>query len=217
MFERSRRRSRLKKVKPGDGRPLKPYRPWHSLWRTLFLLDVEEPDGTPTRYAVDVDYFVFEDTVSLYRNGEQVAKADLPAALPTSAGVIEVETTMYGLRRMHLVREDGSEQQLRPHRGTPEEWRARMGRRFPRASRVIAGLAIAVLVVGLVLVVPQALERLSEIEWVADNIGTFHSPIELPGWLNATLVTAGVLAAFERALTLRNHWLIDADTWLLGD
>ncbi|WP_454300822.1 hypothetical protein [Salana multivorans] len=217
MFERSRRRKRLKKVKPGDGRPLKPYRPWHSLWRTLFLLDVEEPDGTPTRYAVDVDYFVFDDTVSLYRDGEQVAKAEPPAVLPTSVGVIEVETTMYGLRRMHLVREDGSEQQLRPHRGTPEEWRSRMGSRFPRASRVIAGAAIAVLIVGLVLVVPQALERISEIEWVATNIGTFRSPVELPAWLNATLVTAGLLAAFERALTLRNHWLIDADTWLLGD
>ena len=37
MFDR--RSRRLKKVKPGNGKPLKPYRGWQGLWRTLFLLD----------------------------------------------------------------------------------------------------------------------------------------------------------------------------------
>ena len=43
-------------------------------------------------------------------------------------------------------------------------------------------------------------------------MGTFTSPIQLPAWLNTALLVAGIIAAFERALTLRNHWLIDADT-----
>jgi hypothetical protein len=34
----------------------------------------------------------------------------------------------------------------------------------------------------------------------------------LPAWANTTVTVAGVLAATERALTLRNHWLIDLDT-----
>lgn len=229
-------RKRQATVKPGDGRALRPYRWWHVMWRTLFLVDLRlaltndgegeglsddgapaQNDGARTQYAVDVDYLAFDDSAALYRDGKQVAKASLPASFPVPGGVIEVATTMYGLRRMHLVREDGSEQQLRPHRGTPEEWRARMGRRFPRTSGIVAGLAIAVLLVSLVLVVPQLLERISEIEWVAERVGTFTSPLSLPSWLNGSLVLAGVLAAFERALTLRSHWLIDADTLLLGD
>ncbi|OJX94295.1 MAG: hypothetical protein BGO96_15415 [Micrococcales bacterium 73-15] len=207
-------------IKDGDGRPLKPYRGWHALWRTLFLIDLvdpEDPDGEPERFAVDVDYVVFEDAAALYRDDRQVARSSLPVSFPVPGGVIEVASTLYGLRRMHYVREDGTQQQLRPHRGTPEELRARLGRRFPRLSRVIAGVAVAVLLVALALTVPQLLERISEIEWVAEHVGTFTSPIALPAWLNGALVAAGVLAALERALTLRNHWLIDADTFLLGD
>lgn len=37
--------------------------------------------------------------------------------------------------------------------------------------------------------------------------------MSLPSWLNTTLTVAGVLASLERALTLRNHWLPDVDTF----
>ena len=68
------------------------------------------------------------------------------------------------------------------------------------------------LLVGVVMMVPQAAELITQIEVVAENVGTFTSPISLPAWLNVSLVVAGILAATERALTLRNHWLIDAET-----
>lgn len=217
MFGRQRRQRRMKKVKAGDGRPLKRYRWWQVFSRTVFLLDHTDDDGATTQYAVDVDYFELEGKVALYKDGRQEATAVLPASFPTPIGAIDVETISFGLKRMHLVREDGSEQQLRPQAGTPEHWRARFGHRHPRAARVVAGLAIVILLGSLVVVLPQALEMLTQIDWIAENVGTFTSPISLPTWLNTTLLVAGIVAALERALTLRNHWLIDMDTWMFGD
>ena len=69
---------------------------------------------------------------------------------------------------------------------------------------------------GLVLFVPQLLELVTQWDFVAERVGTFTSPISLPTWLNTTLFVAGIAASLERALTLRNHWLIDVDTWWLG-
>ena len=111
-----------------------------------------------------------------------------------------------------MCQRDGPPQALRPHPRTLEGLRARFGRRYPRASALIGAIAVVVLLVGLVMMVPQAAELITQIDVVAENVGTFTSPISLPAWLNVTLVVAGVLAATERALTLRNHWLIDADT-----
>jgi len=72
-----------------------------------------------------------------------------------------------------------------------------------------------VLLVGLVLLVPQLLELVTRIDAVAERVGVFTSPVSLPPWLNTTLTVAGVLASLERALTLRNHWLLDVDTlWI---
>lgn len=50
-------------------------------------------------------------------------------------------------------------------------------------------------------------------------VGTFgvsRMHLVLPGWLNTIVALAGVAASLERAFTLRNHWLIDLDTWWLG-
>ena len=77
---------------------------------------------------------------------------------------------------------------------------------------MIGLVAVMILLVGLVLMVPQVVELVTTVEVVAAQVGTFTSPIQLPVWLNTTLLVAGMIAAFERALTLRNHWLIDADT-----
>src|SRR5699024_5206161 len=85
-------------------------------------------------------------------------------------------------------------------------------RRHPGASRVIGLIAVVILLVGLVLMVPQAAELLTSIDAVAERVGSFTSPIQLPSWLNTSLLVAGALAATERALTLRNHRLIDADS-----
>lgn len=198
----------MAKIKAGDGSALRPMRAWQALYRTVFWID-----HAGHRYDVDVPFF--DDEVRLCTDGIQTARSAPPATFPVPGGRIEVATTIYGLKRMHLVTEDGAETQLRPERGTAERWRADLARRHPVLSRWLARVAVVVLLAGLVVVLPAVAERLTQIDVVAEHIGTFTSPIRLPGSLATALTVAGVAAAIERALTLRNHWLIDLDTWWL--
>ena len=225
LFSSHRRRRQEARVRPGDGRPLKPYRAWQLLHRSLFRLDLTEEDGAVHRYEVDVHHLADELSTSagsgekdptppmaLYRDGLRTHVADPPAAFPVPGGAIEVARSSYGLTRMHHVPDDGEARVLTPHPRSLEGWRARFGRRFPVASRLLGGLAIVVLLVSLVVTVPQIVEFVTSIEAVAAQVGTFTSPISLGAGANTALVIAGALAATERALTLRNHWLIDAAT-----
>lgn len=210
-----RRRRRTGKVTPGDGSDLQPFGGWDVLTRSLFYLDL--PDESEGRvWAVDVHHFDDDDRAEVYRDGIQSHRSTLPAAFPVPGGVIEVAANLYGLSRMHYVTEEG-ERALRPHRWSLEGLRARFDRRHPRASAWIARTAVVVLLVGLVVAIPQVVALVSSWDLLADRVGTFTSPISLPAWANATLLAAGVLAAIERALTLRSHWLVDAETWWLGD
>ena len=156
--------------------------------------------------------------VALYRDGKQTHRSNLPVTFRVPDGVIDVEMSSFGLRRIHYVRDDGETFVLQPDAHSAEGLRARFGRRFPGLSRVIGAIAIAILLVGLVVAVPQLIELVTGWEVVAQRVGTFTSPINLPGWANTTLFIAGVVAAIERALTLRNHWLIDMETtwWSFG-
>lgn len=225
MFKRLQRSRRLSWAEPGDGSALKDLRWWQVLTRTQFFLDQTEDEERPAMYTVDVRYLATEleggkiaegarhAPVALYRDSRQLHIANPPVAFDVPGGVIEVATNAYGLTRMHHVPEDGgAPQKLRPHHRSLEGLRARFGRRHPRASAAIGGLAILILLVGLVLMVPQAVELLTSVSLVAEQTGTFTSPIQLPAWANTALLVAGLLAATERALSLRNHWLIDADT-----
>ncbi|MCI2958426.1 hypothetical protein MN032_12050 [Agromyces atrinae] len=74
---------------------------------------------------------------------------------------------------------------------------------------VETGTSVTILLVSLVLGVPQLLELVTSIDWVAENIGTFTSPIHLPSAVNVTLIVASIIASTERALRLRYHWLLD--------
>ena len=210
------RKRREKKTKPGDGSPLRPFRPWQALYRSLFYLDADTTAGRVDQFAVDVDYFDWDSRVFLYRDGKQEALAGLPAAFPVPGGVIEVATSTYGLRRMHLVDSEGTARVLRPHPHSAEGWRARLARRHPRTSKAVSAASVAVLLASLLLLVPQMLEWVTHLPEVAEVVGTVDSPVALPAWVNSALVVAGVLAAVERALNLRNHWLLDADTGWLG-
>lgn len=187
-----------------------------------------EPAVPTSVYAVDVHHLADElsdqieeegaagkgitSQAALYRDGVQIHRSDLPATFPVSGGVVDVAVSMYGLTRMHYVLDDGTERTLRPDRTSLEGLRTRFGRRFPRTSSVIGAVAVVVLLVGLVVAAPYALEMVTRLDIVSERFGTFTSPIDLPGWANTTLLVAGILAATERALTLRNHWLVDLDT-----
>lgn len=210
-------RLRRNKVTSGDGRPLGDFRWWHVVTRSVFYLDLSNPSGDDEALAVDVHYFDEVDRAHLYRDGHQIARARLPASFPVTGGAIEVAATTYGLSRMHYVTEGGDERVLRPHPLSLEGLRARFGRRHPRLSVAVGWVAVAVLLTGLVVAIPQVVAWISELDVVASRLGTFSSPITLPRWANTALVVGGILAALERALTLRNHWLIDADTWWMDD
>lgn len=216
MLEEWRKKRAIKKVKPGDGKPLKPMRAWQMLSRTVFHIDLRDDDGVSRTYSVDVPFFDLEGKVSLYRDGRRHARAESPALFPVPGGVIQVKTSTFGISRMHFVPDVGVEKQLLPDRAAAEGARARFAHRHPVASTVVGVIAVLILLVGLVVGLPQVVEQLSQIEWVAENVGTFTSPFTLPAWANTTLFVAGMAAALERALTLRNHWLIDMDTWFMG-
>lgn len=215
MLEGWRKKRALRKVRPGDGKALRPMRPWQMLYRTVFHIDLLDRGASHT-FTVSVPFFDLDGTVHLFRNGRRHAVAPTPAVFPVPGGVIEATMSTFGLSRMHFVADDGVERQLLPDRASAEGLRARFGHRFPAASRAVAGIAIAVLLVGLVAGLPQIIEQVTQIGWVAENAGTFTSPVTLSPWANSALFAAGLLAAFERALTLRNHWLVDLDTWFLG-
>ncbi|QUX27137.1 hypothetical protein KGD83_17520 [Nocardiopsis akebiae] len=198
-----------------DGKPLRPFRRREVLHRVLYTVEHPGPGGGRVVYTAEVDLGREDGCAELYADGRSQAKAELPAAFPVPGGVIEVDVSLYGVRRVHLVLDDGREQRLTPAPGTIEDLRGRLHRRHPRVSRAIAGLAVAILALNLVLAVPQALELVTGIPRVAELFGSFTSPVALPRWLNAALILAGVLAAVERVLTLRRNRVLDAETlWM---
>lgn len=206
------RKRAINKVKPGNGHPLKEYRWWQIFTRSVFYMRVVEED-IENVYAVNVDYFNEDETTELYLNGKHHATSNLPATFPVTNGYIEVATTTFGLKRMHYVTADGTEQQLAPHPRSMEGLRMKFDQRFPGISKLIGIAAIIILLVSLVLGLPQLVALISQIDFISDRFGTFESPIVLSDWLNMTLVVGGTLAALERAITLRSHWLIDMETW----
>lgn len=216
-YRKQRTRRRARKVKPGDGSLLKPFRWWQLLNRSLFAIDIETSTGKTRTYSVDLDFFDWEQRTYLYTDGVQTAESVLPAGFPVPGGRIEVETTMYGLKRMHLVPDAGGGQMLKPDPRSSEGLRARLAARHPGVSRGIGITAIVVLLVSLFFGLPALAQAVSQWEVIADNLGTFTSPFDLPAWASTTLFVAAIIAATERALTLRNHWLIDLDTtWFSG-
>lgn len=206
----------MAKAKPGNGSALAKYRFWQLFSRSLFILELRDPQGRGHVFEVDVRYYADSSTkaspAALYRDGVQLYRAKLPVAFPVPGGVIEVAKSASGLKRMHYVTGDGRERMLRPHPRSHEGLRARFGQRFPRVSGALGVLAVAVLVVGLAVALPKTLEVVTHSPIIAQNVGRFVSPIRLPQWANISLGVAGALAAVERALTLRHHWLLDMKT-----
>lgn len=203
-------RGKQDKTKPGDGSARPRFGLHQILSRSIFGID-----HMGRHYEVDVD--VFDETADLYVDGAQQATASTPVTFDIEGGQIEVALSTFGVKRAHLIADQIGEQQLTPHPRTAEGWRARFDTRYPALSRAIGVIAVIILLIGLVVLAPALLERITSIEVVAEQVGTFTSPLSLPGWAATTLTVAGVLAALERALTLRSHWLIDADTfWFDG-
>jgi hypothetical protein len=216
MFEVMKQRRAAQRVKPGNGRALKPFRWWQPFDRALFTLSLDGAAGGPVVYTVDVrsgQRLLSEDgkgKADLYLDGVHHAESKLPAAFPVEGGTIEVAATDFGLRRCHYVTAEGAERQLVPDRASAEGRRARLGREHPTLSRWIGFFSVFLLVTSLVLLVPQIIEVITLVPPVAERFGTFVSPVQLPIWASSALALAAVLASTERALRLRHHWLLDS-------
>jgi hypothetical protein len=222
MATKLRRSWQLSRVRDGDGSPLPPYRLWQLFSRSLLHLDLPRPEGGSYHYALDVRLTADAKSkreheegkgrspVSLYCDGVQLYRANLPATFPVPGGVIEVATSMAGVKRAHFVGDDGTERALEPDERSQEGRRARFGERHPAASAVIGAASFVVLLVALAVTGLQLAETLSEVPPVAENLGTFDSPVDLPVWANGLMIGAGIVAAVERASRMRYHWLLDS-------
>jgi hypothetical protein len=205
-----RRRRAAKRIKPGTGRELQPFRWWQPFARSLYSIDL----GRQV-YTVDVRHrrrFFSEDgkgAADLYLDGRHHAESKLPAAFPVPGGTIEVADSPFGLKRCHYVTVEGEERQLVPDRTSAEGRRERFARSHPVASRAIGITSVALLVISLLLLIPQLIEVAFKIPPVAERFGTFVSPVALPAWLNSLLSAGAVLASVERALRLRHSWFLD--------
>lgn len=205
------RRWRNRRVRAGSGEPLRRYRWWQMFGRSLRSIAVPAADGTTSIYTVDVrhagDMDDGEVRARLYVNGSLQSYAKLPTRFPAPGGHIEVAITGFGLKRCHYVRADGTEQQLTPDPASAEGRRARLHHRHPGLSHIIGLVASALVVVGLCVEVPQIVESLSQIPVIADSIGTFTSPWQLPLHVNLLIGLAAVIGSTERALRMRSSWI----------
>jgi hypothetical protein len=170
-------------------------------------------DGERHRWSVDVRHGGDSDDgevrARLYRDGIHVAVSKLPAEFPVPGGRIEVRVSAFGLKRCHFIGDDGTRRQLSPDPASAEGRRAQLELKSPGLSRAIGVVSVLILLVALVLGVPQIAEQVTQIPWVAENIGSFVSPIHLPAEFNIALFIATLVASTERALRLRYNWLLD--------
>ena len=190
----------------GSAISLRPLKATDGFWRGLFGVGC---DGAA--YVVEVDFFDFSEKVRLYRDGVLVDEQRSPARFALENGAhIEAAMALYGMKRAHLVRPDGRAQALTPLPGTAEGKRAAFGRRHPAASRAMAALSWAVLVVALVTQIPNVLNSLANGAALAGVPLSFTVPtFALPDWLNTTLGVLGIAAALDRGLRMVHNPLLD--------
>ncbi|WDZ87279.1 hypothetical protein [Micromonospora cathayae] len=207
MIEDWRRQRAAKRIRSGDGRALKRLRWWQLPFRALFYLPLPHENGWQTVYAVDIPRRTDPDggraRAHLYLDGRHHAESKLPAAFPVEGGTIEVAISAFGLKRCHYVTTAGAEHRLIPDPKSAEGRRARVEREHPTLSRSISVLSVLMLLLGVGLNLLQLAGPISQIPPIAENIGTFESPVRLPIWLNVALAVGAILASTERALRLR--------------
>ncbi|WP_404457797.1 hypothetical protein [Oceanobacillus kapialis] len=217
FIRQGRRRRKMKKVKEGDGHLLKRYRIWNIFTHSLLHMEITNEMGEKTYYAIKSRYFTEEASVDLYHNGRHIAFSKLPAAFPVVNGVIEIKNNSYGINRILYFSDEKETYSIYPDKRSIRGFRMLVHKRFPKFSSFIAIMAIIILLLSIALSLPQLMETLSKIPWVADNIGTFVSPITLSVWTNFAIGIAAALAGTERAFMLRRHWLIDIETMNWGE
>ena len=200
-----------RRVRAGSGEPLRRYRWWQMFGRSLRSITLPAANGTTATYTVDVrhsgDLADGEIRARLYVNGALQSYAKMPTRFVVPGGHIEVAVTSFGLKRCHYVTADGAEQQLSPDPASAEGRRARLHHRHPGLSRTIGFASTVFVIVGLCVEVPQIVAALFHIPLIADSIGSFTSPVQLPLQANLLIGLAAVVGSTERSLRLRSSWI----------
>lgn len=215
MFKERRKHKAARRVKAGNGRPLKEFHWWQSFSRALFYLPLTSGTGRQVVFAVDVSYWqkFFSDDgkgkVHLYRDGKHYAESKLPAAFAVAGGTVEVASTLFGLKRCHFVTDKGAVHQLTPDESSAEGWRARLDREHPALSRWIGFISLIMLIVPMVLAIPQIIDAVTQVPLIAQRFGTFNSPIALPMWFNIALGLCAAAGSVERATRLKWNAFLD--------
>ena len=202
-----------KRVKPGDGRPLKPFHWWQMTRRSLMSIALPA-GGRLVVHTIEVKLGGDPESgvvrAGLYLDGQLRAQSKVPARFPVAHGHIEVRTSGVGLRRCHFVGHDGTERRLVPDPKSAEGRRMRFAREHPVASGFIGAISVLMLLIGVGLNILQAAEPISEIPFIAGIFGSFESPLHLPVWLNLAFGFGAAFGAMERSMQMRYHWLLDS-------
>jgi hypothetical protein len=202
-----------KRVEPGDGRPLKPFRWWQMTRRSVMSIALPL-DGRQVMHTIEVKHGGDAETgvvrAGLYLDGQLRAQSKVPARFPLAHGHIEVRTSQVDLRRCHFVAHDGTERRLVPDPKSAEGRRMRFASEHPVASGLIGAISVLMLLIGVGLNILQAAEPISEIPFFADIFGSFESPLHLSVSLNLALGLGAAVGAVERAMLMRYHWLLDS-------
>jgi hypothetical protein len=213
MFEEMRNRRAARRITPGDGRPLRPFRWWQLPYRSLFHLRLPDGGGGQAVYTVDVrrgqDQTSAQAKADLYLDGRHHARSRLPAAFPVPGGTVEVRLSKFGLRRCHYVTTKGTEHLLVPDRDSAEGRRAHLDRAHPVLSRGIGAFSLTALVVSLAVLAGQLVEHITALPAVAEHVGALTSPVHPSVGGNIVLTLVTLSAGTERALRLRYNRLLD--------
>ena len=184
---------------------LRPTKATDVFWRGLFGVGYGG-----SSYVVEVDFFDFDEKVRLYRDGCLVEERRSPARFVLDDGAaIEAAMALYGMKRAHLV-DKGRARALLPLPGTAEALRLAFDYEHPMASRAIAVVAWAVLMVALITQIPNLLNSLAQgAAWLGFPLEFSVPTFALPGWLNTLLGVLGIVAGLDRGLRMVHHPLLD--------
>ena len=188
--------------------PLKRTKTSDALWRGLYGIA-----HGGKQWVVEVDYFDFSETVTLFCDGIEFAKGRSPARFQLDPHTtIEAAMALYGMKRIHLVDgRSGDATMLRPLAGTGESLRMSFEKRHPLASRLIAILSWMILSVTLVTQVPNLVNSLANgTELLRLPLTLPHIPtFALPAWANGALSILGIAAGLDRGLRMKHNVLLD--------
>jgi hypothetical protein len=139
-------------------------------------------------WTIDVDFFDWDQWVTLYRDSQPVERRKAPTSFRLdSDATVEVATSLLGMGRADLVLA-GEIRPLTPSEGTAERWRLRLAREHPGLTRALEAATPAVLVLASLV----GLVKLAALIGLVEDV--------VPAGVAVVLGLAAVVAVIDRSL-----------------